>query len=180
LSRERAFSGKAHSVPRVMNLPHYGLVPLEEIVRRDGYEFLEAMRNGELPSPPIYETMGFRLKQVERGRVVVEGLPARRCYNPVGSVHAGFTSALLDAALTSSVQTVLPPGEIATPVEVKVNLVRPLLESTGPVDAIATVLYRGRTVATAEGKVVDAGGKLYAHATATCTIGSPTERSESD
>jgi len=38
---------------------------------------------------------------------------------------------------------------MAVPVEFKVNLVRPVIETTGPLDAIATVLYRGRTVATA-------------------------------
>jgi uncharacterized protein (TIGR00369 family) len=156
-----------------MDTLRYEVVPIEEVLGREGYEFLEAMRSGELPLPPLYETLGFRLKEVERGRVVIGAAPDRRVYSPVGSVHAGFTSALLEAALTSAVQTVLPAGELATPVEFKVNLVRMLYESTGPVDAVAMVLYRGRTVATAEGRVVDAAGKLYAHATATCAIMTP-------
>ena len=153
-----------------MNTPRYEVVPIEEVLRRDGYEFQEAMRCGELPSPPLHGTLGFRLQEVERGRVVIRATPDRRVYSVVGSVHAGFTSALLEAALTAAVHTLLPAGEVATPVEFKVNLVRTIYESTGPVDAIAMVLYRGRTVATAEGRVVDAVGKLYAHATATCAI----------
>jgi uncharacterized protein (TIGR00369 family) len=160
-----------------LDTPRFEVVPIEEVLRRDGYQFLRAMQRGELPLPPLYGTLGFDLKEVEHGRVVVGGTPERRVYSPAGSVHAGFTSALLETALTSAVQTLLPAGAVATPVEFKVNLVRMLYESTGPVDAIAMVLYRGRTVATAEGKVVDAAGKLYAHATATCAIITPTENS---
>jgi acyl-coenzyme A thioesterase PaaI-like protein len=32
------------------------------------------------------------------------------------------------------------------------------------------VLHAGRQLATAEGKIVDADGKLYAHATTTCLV----------
>jgi acyl-coenzyme A thioesterase PaaI-like protein len=32
------------------------------------------------------------------------------------------------------------------------------------------VLHRGRTIATSEGYLKDAGGKLYAHANTTCVI----------
>jgi uncharacterized protein (TIGR00369 family) len=160
-----------------METLRYAVVPIEEVLRRSGCEFLEAMRCGELPLPPLYQTLGFRLKQVERGRVVIGATPDPRVYSPVGSVHAGFTSALLEAAATSAVQTALSAGELATPVEFKVNLVRALYESTGPIDAIAMVLYRGRTVATAESRVIDSAGKLYAHATATCAITTPGEKS---
>jgi acyl-coenzyme A thioesterase PaaI-like protein len=67
---------------------------------------------------------------------------------------------------------------MALPVEYKVNLVRPLVETTGPVDAIAVVLYRGRSVSTAECKLVDGAGKLYAHASVTCTILTPEVKPE--
>jgi len=159
-----------------METPRYEVVPLEEVLRRDGYDFMEAVRTGELPSTPLYGTLGFRMKEVELGRVVIGATPERRFYSPLGTVHAGFSSALLDTAMTSAVQTLLPAGELANPVEFKVNLVRPIYESTGPIDAVAMVLYRGRTVATAEGRLVDAAGKLYAHATATCAIVTPTDK----
>jgi uncharacterized protein (TIGR00369 family) len=118
------------------------------------------------------------LKEVERGRVVVTGTPGLRFYGPVNNVHVGFTSTVVQAALISAVQSALEVGELALPVEFKVNLVRPVIEMTGPVDAIATVLYRGRTVATAEGKLVDGAGKLYAHASVTCTIMTPEVKPE--
>lgn len=159
-----------------MHKPRYGVVPVEVMLGQDGYSYLDAMRRGEILSPPIYETLGLRLKVVERGRVVVQGTPSLRFYGPINNVHVGFTSSVLQAALISAVQSVLEAGEMGLPVEYKVNLVRPVLETTGPVDAIAMVLYRGRTVATAEGKLVDGAGKLYAHASVTCTILTPEEK----
>ena len=36
--------------------------------------------------------------------------------------------------------------------------------------AEATVIHAGRQTATAEGRVLDADGRLYAHATTTCLI----------
>jgi uncharacterized protein (TIGR00369 family) len=161
-----------------MHKPRYGIVPIEVMLSQDGFSYLDAMRRGEILSPPIYETLGLRLKEVERGRVVVEGAPSLRFYGPVNNVHVGFTSSVLQAALISAVQSVLEAGEMGLPVEYKVNLVRPVVEATGPVDAIAMVLYRGRSVATAEGKLVDAAGKLYAHASVTCTIMTPEEKKE--
>jgi len=161
-----------------MHKPRYGIVPVEVMLGQDGYSYLDAMRRGEILSPPIYETLGLRLKLVERGRVVVQGTPGLRFYGPVNNVHVGFTSSVLQAALISAVQSVLEVGELGVPVEYKVNLVRPVVETTGPVDAIALVLYRGRSVATAEGKLVDGAGKLYAHASVTCTILTPEEKKE--
>jgi acyl-coenzyme A thioesterase PaaI-like protein len=48
--------------------------------------------------------------------------------------------------------------------------VRPLSEDTGLVRAEGRIVYRGRTVATAEGDLKDRAGKLYAHASTTCMI----------
>jgi uncharacterized protein (TIGR00369 family) len=161
-----------------MHKPRYGIVPVEVMLGQDGYSYLDAMCLGEILSPPIYETLGLRLKEVGRGRAVVQGTPSLRFYGPISNVHVGFTSSVLQAALISAVHSVLEVGELGVPVEYKVNLVRPVIETTGPVDAIAMVLYRGRTVATAEGKLVDAAGKLYAHASVTCTILTPDENKE--
>ena len=52
------------------------------------------------------------------------------------------------------------------------NFVRPLTWSlcTGPVRCTGTVVHGGRTLATAEGRLVDVDGKLYAHGTSTLLI----------
>ena len=43
--------------------------------------------------------MGMRLVEVVRGRVVWEAVPGEEHYNPIGTVHAGFATTLLDSAM---------------------------------------------------------------------------------
>lgn len=147
-----------------------GVVSTDVLLSYDGLGFLRAIIGGTIPQPPITETLGFRLISAEHGRAVFEGEPQFRHYNPIGSVHGGFAMTLLDSALGCAVHSTLGTGETYTTLEIKVNLVRPLTEDTGPVMAEGRILHRGRTVGTAEGDVRDANGKVYAHATTTCMI----------
>jgi uncharacterized protein (TIGR00369 family) len=64
----------------------------------------------------------------------------------------------------------LPAGAGYTTLEIKVNFVRPMTAETGEVRCEARVIHVGGRTATAEGRVVDENGKLYAHATTTCII----------
>jgi len=128
------------------------------------------MMAGEVPPAPIGQTMGFRLVEVEPGRVIFAVEPAEFHYNPIGVVHGGLALALLDSAMGCAVHSTLDGGVAYTTLEVKANFVRPLTADTGPVRCTGTVVHRGRTVATAEGRVVDARGKLYAHGTSTLLI----------
>ena len=54
---------------------------------------------GEPPSHPIAELLGARMTEVEEGRVVWQAVPGEEYYNPIGTVHAGFTTTLLDSAM---------------------------------------------------------------------------------
>jgi uncharacterized protein (TIGR00369 family) len=136
----------------------------------DGLTFLKSVVAGTQPQAPICELLGFQLSAVDKGRAVFEGTPRFEHYNPFGSVHGGFAATLLDSALGCAVASTLAKGEAFTTLEFKINLVRALTEHTGPVRAEARILHRGRTVATSDGDLKDASGKLYAHATTTCMI----------
>jgi uncharacterized protein (TIGR00369 family) len=149
---------------------NYGVVSPEMLKSYDGLGFLKAIIDGTLPNPPISETLGFHLIEVENGRAVFEGLPEFRHYNPIGTVHAGFAATLLDSALGCAIFSTLTEGDAWTTLELKLNLVRPLTKDTGPVRAEGRIIHRGRTVATSEGDLKDRAGKLYAHATTTCMI----------
>jgi len=136
-----------------------------------GLEFLRAIRDGRLPSPPIAELLGFRLVEAEPGHAVFEVLPDERHYNPIGVVHGGLAMTLLDSAMGCAVHTTLGVGERYTTLEVKANFVRPITIDTGRVRCEGVVVHRGGTVATAEGKlVVKSSGKLLAHGSTTCLI----------
>ncbi len=135
-----------------------------------GIEFLRAMRDGKLPPPPIAELLGFTLVEVELGRAVFEVTPGERHYNPIGVVHGGLAMTLLDSAMGCSVQTQMPAGGAYTTLEAKTNLVRAITAETGLLRAIGKVVHVGKRIATAEARLEDHAGKLYAHATTTCIV----------
>jgi uncharacterized protein (TIGR00369 family) len=136
-----------------------------------GMEYLEALRDGRLPPPPIAALLGFEPVEFEEGRAVFAAVPEEMHYNPIGLVHGGFAATLLDSAMGCAVQTIVPAGSGYTTLEVKVNFSRPMTRDTGRVLAEGVVVHGGRTVATAEGRLVaEDSGKLLAHATATCLI----------
>ncbi len=148
----------------------FGVASPEQAMSHDGLTFLRKMIAGEFPAPPIAETLGFSLLEVEHGKAVFEGLPEFRHYNPLGVVHGGLAMTLLDSCLGCSVHTTLAKGEGYTTLEVMVNLVRAITKDTGPIRATGRLIHRGRTTATAEGDVRDAKGNLLAHGTTTCMI----------
>lgn len=135
-----------------------------------GLEFLRAMRDGRLPHPPICALLGYRLTQVEAGHAVFEITAGERHYNPIGVVHGGIAMTLLDSAMGCAVQTQMPAGGGYTTLEAKTNLVRAITSETGPLRAIGKVVHAGKRVATAEARLEDPSGKLYAHATSTCIV----------
>jgi len=135
-----------------------------------GKDFLAAMVRGEYPRPPIANALGFALADVGDGTAVFEVTPAEYHYNPIGVVHGGLLATLLDSAMGCAVHSTLALGTAYTTLELKVNYVRPATQRTGPLRCEARVLHRGRRSATAEGKVFDGEGKLYAHATTTCLV----------
>lgn len=152
---------------------HLGIsapLPREKIVGMSGMQVFEAIFSGELPSPPIGETLDFIPIHMEHGIAIFQGKPQPRHYNPMGTVHGGWYCTLLDSALGCAVHTTLPAGKGYTTLEVKVNMVRALTDAVELVRAEGKVIHIGRQVATAEGRIVDADGKVYGHATTTCMI----------
>lgn len=141
-----------------------------EIMALNGLEGLRAMMAGRFPPPSISATLGFRLSEVSDGYALFEGEPSDRVLNPMGIVHGGWALTLIDSACGCAGHTLLPPGVSYGTLETKVNFVRPIKSDTGTLRAEGRVLARGRTVITAEAKITDVGGKLYAHGTSTCMI----------
>ena len=147
-----------------------GKIAAAEIGADSGLQFLERIGRGELPSPPIMQTLDFVPVEATQGTMVFQGTPKTDYYNPLGSVHGGYVATLLDSALGCAVHTTLERGLGYTTVELKVNFVRPLTDRTGPVRAEAKVVSSTRRIGIAEGRIVDAAGRLYAWGSATCLI----------
>jgi len=143
---------------------------LDEIKRNSGLDFLRRIADGSVPQPPIAATLGFRLAEVAPGFALFTMIPEFRHYNPIGTVHGGVASTLLDSCMSCAIQTHLEKGLGYTTLEFKVNLVRPITDKTGPIRAEGRSLHVGRRSGTAEGKILDAKGALLAHGTTTCLV----------
>jgi uncharacterized protein (TIGR00369 family) len=135
-----------------------------------GIAFLRSIAERKLHAPPIAQLMGFEIEEASEGRVVFAVEPREYHYNPIGVVHGGLAATLLDSAMGCAVLSLLPQGRGYTTLELKVNFVRALRHDTGRVRAIGKIIHMGGKVATAEGTLVDAEGKLYVHGTTTCLL----------
>jgi uncharacterized protein (TIGR00369 family) len=136
-----------------------------------GLEYIDAIAAGEIAPPPMGAVMRFTIPEVEEGRVAFEGEPGEEHYNPIGVVHGGYASTILDSALGSAVHTTLDAGVGYTTLTLETKFVRPITRDTARVRVEAEVVHRGRTLATAEARLVAADtGKLLATGTSTCLI----------
>lgn len=135
-----------------------------------GYDFLKGLLDGRIPPPPIAETIGFRPSALEPGKVSFEFEPKEFHYNPLGMVHGGVISTILDTALGCALQSQLPQGTGYTTLELKVNFVRAVTIKSGLLKADGRLVHLGRTTAVTEADLRDLTGKLYAHATCTCLL----------
>ena len=129
-----------------------------------------AMGDGRIPGAPIAETLGFENFGGERGAISVELVPQQRHYNPLGTVHGGVISALLDTAAGCSVHSLLAAGEMYTSLDLTVKFLRPVTVESGRLWAGGRVVHRGRRTALAEAQLLDESGRLVAHATSSCMI----------
>ncbi len=135
-----------------------------------GLDYMHAMIAGRIAPPPIMRLLGYTLASVARGEAVFECVPGEQHYNPIGAVHGGLAMTLLDSAMGCAVHTTLAAGAGYTTLEVKANLVRAITSDTGVLRCAGRVVHAGRRIATAEARLEDAAGRLYAHGTTTCLI----------
>ena len=104
------------------------------------------------------------------GRAVLAYMPQEREYDPTGSVHGGVIATILDEAMGVAVHSLLREGDTFAANELRTSYRRPVTVDAGPLRVEAGVLHAGPESALAEGRVVDAEGRLFAHATATWSV----------
>jgi uncharacterized protein (TIGR00369 family) len=148
----------------------YGVTPTQVMASMTGLDFVRAFFEGKLPAPPIMQTIEPYNQTAEPGHVVFHSVPGFRHYNPIGSVHGGYTAILLDSAMGLAVHTALPAGTGYTTLEFKISFIKGMTEHTGVVRTEGKTLSVGRRAATAEARITDSKGRLLAHATTTCLV----------
>jgi uncharacterized protein (TIGR00369 family) len=120
--------------------------------------------------PPFYGHLGLELKALDGGRCVI-GLPyAKHFGNSRGEVHGGIVASVLDIALSQAVRSTLEgPTNVAT-ISMTVSYLAP---AVGVLTCTGTVTRGGRTIAFAEGAVIDEKGTEVCRATATYRVLKP-------
>lgn len=147
-----------------------GVARPDQVNGKTGLELMQAMLRGEVPYPPIAQTLDFTIVEIGHGHAVFQGTPGPAHLNPMGTVHGGWFATLLDSALGCSVHTRMAMGQAYTTAELSVNIVRALTPKVTRVRAEGKVIHCGRQLATAEGRLIGPDGTLYAHATTTCLV----------
>lgn len=147
-----------------------GVVPMDEVLEQSGLEFLRGMAEGRYPMPPMAAVIPIAPSEIDEGRVVFRAVPDARFYNPIGSIHGGYASTLLDTAMGCAVHSTLRAGEGYTSLEIKIAFHKPITHTTGELRIEGTVVSRGSRVGSASGRVTDAQGELLVSGTTTCLI----------
>lgn len=145
-------------------------LPVQAAATMTGLEIIRALRSGELPPPPMIQTLGLQMAEVDPGRVVLTVKAAEFMYNPLGSVHGGLFASMLDTATGCAVHTMLPVGVGYTTLDLSVKFLRPMTVSSGEVRCVGTVTHLGKRTALAEARMTDENDKLLATATSSCLI----------
>jgi uncharacterized protein (TIGR00369 family) len=135
-----------------------------------GYEFLCAIRDGEIPPPPIGTLLGFGIAEISKGRVVFECTPDESVYNPIGVVHGGLVCTLADTVAGCAVHSSLDAGVAYTSIDLNVSYTRPVTRDSGTLRATGIVVKPGRRVAFSSAEILDGRGKVVATATSSCLV----------
>lgn len=133
-----------------------------------GLDFLLAIDDNEFQLPPSLLALGIAKPEVESGKVTFLFEPQEFHYNPIGSVHGGIISTVLDSSMGCTVHTLLPAGTGYTTLELKVNFLKPVTIQTGMLTTTGKIIHFGGKIILAEASMADSKGAIYAHAISTC------------
>ena len=133
-----------------------------------GLEYMRRVAAGDIEGAPMVRLLGMQMTEVEEGRVSITAEVRPEHENGLGIAHGGLAATLLDTALSCAVNTVMPAGSVFTTLEMKINYIRAIRRENSPLTCTGTVVHAGARTATAEGRIVDSEGKLFAHGTVTC------------
>ena len=139
---------------------------------RSGLEVLQSRIAGRSEPAPLERFLGLVPWQAGEGEAEYR-LPASPwfCAPPPGRLQGGVTIALAEAAMFDAVRTLVPAELPVRPVELKINLLRPLASDGRPARAIGQVVHSGRRIVVSGAEVSDADGRAIAVATGSALLG---------
>ncbi len=128
--------------------------------------------------PPVFRFFGLRGVAVSDGEMTIAMPASPWLSTALGVIYGGALALLADATITTATATTLPSGTAFSPLDLKVNFLRPVVPHPGELVARARVVHRGRTIAVVTCEIINAEGKTVAMATASVLIlpGRPWDR----
>ncbi|MGY3591400.1 uncharacterized protein (TIGR00369 family) [Bradyrhizobium sp. USDA 4341] len=144
--------------------------PNKRVSSGAGLEYFKALIKGTALRAPMLELFDINFDSAEPGAVVISATPTTKYYSPLEFVHGGYAAVLLDTCMAAAIISSLEPNLAAVTLEYKINFVRPMSADTGAVRGEGKSLYIGRQMAIAEGRLLDAAGRILAHGTTTCHV----------
>ena len=138
-----------------------------------GLEYIEGLRDGRFPPPPISRLLGMGIESVAAGEVVFIVSPHESQYNPLGVVHGGVACTVLDTVVGCAVHSTLEQGWAYTSIDLNVGYLRPFTLATGPLRVTGRVVKPGRRVTFTEAVATDAEGREIATATSSLLVMAP-------
>ncbi len=143
---------------------------MDDVAPPNGLDRVRAYLTGGPVGIGMARLLNARLVSAESGAVVFAAEPDERHTNPIGTVHGGWITTLLDSALGCAANTTLPPGKLTTTLELKVSFLRACVPDGRTVTARASVDRAGRRVVFTQARLEDADGALLATATSTLMV----------
>ena len=119
---------------------------------------------------PFVEHLGFELLRMNGGEAEIRFAPRPEHLNSFSVVHGGASMTLLDVVMAHAARSILAEAEAdmgCVTIEMKTSFMQAARGDGQPLTAHGKLLHRTATMAFTEGRVLDARGRLCAHATAT-------------
>jgi len=119
---------------------------------------------------PFVAHLGFELVRMDGGEAEIHFPAQPEHTNSFNVVHGGASMTLLDVVMAHAARSVLTGAEAemgCVTIEMKTSFMAAAKGEGGPLVATGKLMHRTATMAFTEGRVMDASGKLCAHATGT-------------
>lgn len=164
--------------------PTAGVVLPREAWAVGGLAVLQAQIAGELPMPPVHHLTGIRPTSASEGLASFAMPASGWLASGFPSVQGGFLAFLAYSALASAIQTTTLPGETHVPVDLKINMLRPVFPDPElrELTAVGHVIHRGRTLSVADAEVRGVDGQIVAvgrgTSMLTAALGLPTTQAD--
>ncbi len=136
-----------------------------DITKMTGLEIMQSYANGSLPMPSIAHTMPMKVDNVSKGEIIFNVIANENHINPLGSVHGGFATTVIDSVTGCALHTLLEPGNGYSTIDLNVKMCLPIPINT-ELKAVGKVVNINNKLGIAEGKIIDDAGAIYAYGTA--------------